>query len=59
MNVFVEAVIVGVGLIAVFWAVEKLNLGLNKWMTLFVVGAVFHLLAEVTGVNAAYVRSKV
>ena len=59
MNVLVEAVIVGVGLIAVFWAVEKLNLGLSKWMTLFVVGALFHLLAEVTGVNAAYVRSKV
>ena len=58
MNVLLEAVIVGVGLIVVFWAVEKLNLGLNKWMTLFVVGAVFHLLAEVTGVNAAYVRSK-
>lgn len=59
MNVLVEAVIVGVGLIVVFWAVEKLNLGLSKWMTLFVVGALFHLLAEVTGVNAAYVRSKV
>jgi hypothetical protein len=48
-----------VGLIAVFWAVEKLNLGFNKWTTLFVVGAVFHLLAEVTGVNAAYVKSKI
>jgi hypothetical protein len=59
MNVLVEAIIVGVGLIAVFWAVEQLNLGLNKWATLFVVGALFHLLAEVTGVNAAYVRSKV
>lgn len=59
MNVLVEAVIVGVGLIAVFWAVEKLNLGLSKWATLFVVGAAFHLLAEVSGVNAAYVRSKV
>ena len=59
MNVLLEAVIVGVGLIAVFWAVEKLNLGLNKWATLFVVGALFHLLAEVTGVNAAYVKTKI
>jgi hypothetical protein len=58
MNVFLEAVIVGVGLIAVYWAVEQLNLGLGKWTTLFVVGAVFHLLAEVSGVNAAYVKSK-
>ncbi len=58
MNVFLEAVIVGVGLIAVYWAVEQLNLSLGKWTTLFVVGAVFHLLAEVSGVNAAYVKSK-
>ena len=59
MNVFVEAIIVGVGLIAVYWAVEQLNLGLNKWTMLFVVGFVFHILAEVTGVNAAYVKSKI
>jgi hypothetical protein len=59
MNVLVEAIIVGVGLIAVFWAVEQLNLGLNKWATLFVVGVAFHLIAEVTGVNAAYVKTKV
>lgn len=58
MNVLLEAVIVGVGLIAVYWAVEQLNLGLGRWTTLFVVGAVFHLLAEVSGVNAAYVKSK-
>jgi hypothetical protein len=58
MNVLLEAVIVGVGLIAVYWAMEQLNLGLGKWTTLFVVGAVFHLLAEVSGVNAAYVKSK-
>jgi hypothetical protein len=59
MNVLLEAVIVGVGLIAVFWAVEQLNLGLNKWTTLFVVGFLFHILAEVTGVNAAYVKTKI
>jgi hypothetical protein len=59
MNVLLEAVVVGVGLIAVFWAVEQLNLGLNKWTNLFVVGAAFHLLAEVTGVNAAYVKTKI
>jgi hypothetical protein len=58
MNVLLEALIVGVGLVAVYWAVEQLNLGLGKWTTLFVVGAVFHLLAEVSGVNAAYVKSK-
>jgi hypothetical protein len=59
MNVLLEAVVVGVGLIAVFWAVEQLNLGLNKWTNLFVVGALFHVIAEVTGVNAAYVKTKI
>lgn len=59
MNVLVEAVIVGVGLVALYWVVEKLNLGLSKWVMLFVVGAAFHLLAEVSGVNAAYVKSKI
>lgn len=56
MNVLLEAIIVGLGLLPIVWAVEKL--GLSKWVTLFVSGVVFHLLAEVTGVNAAYVKSK-
>ena len=58
MNVLLEALIVGVGLIAVYWAVEQLKLGLGKWTMLFVVGFLFHILAEVTGVNAAYVKTK-
>lgn len=56
MNVLLEAIIVGLGLLPIVWAVEKL--GLSKWVTLFVSGVVFHLVAEVTGVNAAYVKSK-
>jgi hypothetical protein len=58
MNVLLEALIVGVGLIVVYWAVEQLKLGLGKWTMLFVVGFAFHILAEVTGVNAAYVKTK-
>lgn len=56
MNVFLEALIVGVGLVVVVWVVQKL--GFSKWTTLFLSGVVFHLAAEVTGVNAAYVRTK-
>lgn len=56
MNVLVEALIVGIGLLPIVWAVEKL--GFSKWVTLFLAGVAFHLIAEVTGVNAAYVRSK-
>lgn len=57
MNVFFEAILVGLIFLPIFWATEKLGQG--KWVTLFIAGALFHLLAEVTGVNAAYVRSKV
>ena len=57
MNVFLEALIVGIGLVVVYWGVEKL--GYSKWVTLFLSGVVFHLLAEVSGVNAAYVKTKI
>jgi hypothetical protein len=57
MNVFFEALLVGLIFLPIFWATEKL--GQSKWVTLFLAGALFHLLAEVTGTNAAYVRSKV
>jgi hypothetical protein len=57
MNVLYEALIVGVGLVVVYWVVEKL--GYSKWVTLFLSGIAFHLLAEVTGVNAAYVKTKI
>jgi hypothetical protein len=57
MNVLLEALIVGIGLVVVYWAVEKL--GYSKWVTLFLAGVAFHLLAEVSGVNAAYVKTKI
>jgi hypothetical protein len=56
MNVFLEALIVGLFFLPVYWIAEKA--GYSKWMTLFLAGALFHLLAEVTGVNHAYVVSK-
>jgi hypothetical protein len=56
MNVFLEAVLVGLFLLPMFWIVEKLNLG--KWTTVFVAGALFHLVAEVLGINKAYVQTK-
>jgi hypothetical protein len=56
MNVAFEAVIVGLFLLPVYWLVEKL--GYNKWVTVFLAGAGFHLLAEVLGINQAYVATK-
>lgn len=58
MNVLLEAVIVGVVLIPIYWAVEKVTGSYGKWVTLAVAGAAFHLLFEVTGLNTAYAKRK-
>lgn len=56
MNVFLEALLVGLFFLPVYWVTEKA--GFTKWITLFLAGVLFHLVAEVTGVNHAYVVSK-
>jgi hypothetical protein len=58
MNVLIEALIVGVILVPVYWVVEKLLPGYSKWVLVFVAGALFHLAAEITGLNAAYISTK-
>ncbi len=58
MNVWLEAIIVGLALIPTFWASQKLVGGYGKWVVVFLAGALFHLVAEVTGVNRAYVMTK-
>jgi len=58
MNVLLEALVVGLVLIPIYWAAEQVVGSYGKWVTLFVAGAAFHLLFEVAGLNAAYVRSK-
>jgi hypothetical protein len=57
MNVLFEAVLVGLFLLPVFWVAEKF--GFSKWITIFIAGALFHLTAEFTGINKAYVLTKV
>ena len=58
MNVFLEALIVGLALLPMVWLTEKILPGQGKWVKLFVAGFLFHLVAEFTGVNKAYVMSK-
>jgi hypothetical protein len=52
-----EAVLVGLFLLPVFWVAEKF--GFSKWITIFIAGVLFHLTAEFTGINKAYVLTKV
>ena len=58
MNVLLEAIFVGLILLPIYWVVEKLVGKSGKWVTLFVAGAAFHLLFEVTGLNAYYAKTK-
>ena len=56
LQVLFEAVIVGVMLVlltAAFFYIlpEKINM----WFSVFLVGATFHLLCEITGINRYYV----
>jgi hypothetical protein len=51
-----EAIIVGLLLLPIFWAAEKA--GFSKWITVFLAGALFHITAELTGINRAYVLTK-
>jgi len=58
MNVLLEALIVGLVLIPIYWAVETVTGSYGKWVTIAVAGAAFHLLFEVTGLNAYYAKTK-
>ena len=58
MNVLLEAILVGLTLLPIYWAAEKVVGSSGKWVTLFVAGAAFHLLFEVTGLNAYYAKTK-
>jgi hypothetical protein len=58
MNVFLEAILVGLFLIPVFWIAEKIATPYGKFAVVFVAGALFHLIAEITGINQAYIMTK-
>lgn len=49
---------VGLVLIPMMWISEKLVGSYGKWVTVFVAGALFHGLFEVTGLNKAYAQGK-
>jgi len=56
MYFLLEALLVGLFLLPVYWVAEKA--GFSKWVTVFLAGALFHITAELTGLNKAYVLTK-
>ena len=58
MNVLLEAIVVGLVLIPMYWVAEKIVCA-RTWVTLFLAGALFHLVFEFTGLNLAYAKMKV
>jgi hypothetical protein len=56
MNVLFEAIFVGLFLLPIYYATEML--GQSKLITVFLAGAFFHLIAEFSGINKAYVMTK-
>ncbi len=56
-QLLVEATVVGIGLVVVFVVVRMFVK--NLYLALFVSGALFHLIAEFTGVNAWYLKNSV
>lgn len=54
MSILVEAIFVGLFLLPIFWISERLVGNYGKWVVVFVSGALFHLIAEITGINKYY-----
>lgn len=53
--VMTEAVVVGAGLISLYWLVDQvLGESFDKWVKLFVAGFIFHLVFEWSGINLWY-----
>jgi hypothetical protein len=61
--VLLEASIVGIGLVVLVYIFKQLDVyipdlfGYKEIQTLFIVGALFHLLCEYTGVNVWYAKN--
>jgi hypothetical protein len=53
-TVFFEALVVGLGLLVLFFILQKLFPRMSLPSLLFIAGALFHLVCEYTGVNQWY-----
>jgi len=53
-TVLFEALVVGLGLLVLFYLLQKLFAKMSQPMLLFIAGALFHIICEYTGVNQWY-----
>jgi hypothetical protein len=58
MNVLFEAIFVGLFLLPIYFVAEKLASGYGKMTVVFLSGALFHIVAEILGINKYYVQMK-
>lgn len=61
-SVLFEASVVGIGLVVLFYIFKQLDkyipdlFGYKEIQTLFIVGVLFHILCEYTGINVWYAK---
>lgn len=58
-TVLIEAIVVGGLLVVLFYTVKSIIPSYSEMMQLFVTGAVFHILCEISGINLWYVKNYV
>lgn len=57
--VLIEAIVVGGLLVALFYIVKSIIPNYSKMVQLFITGATFHILCEISGINLWYVKDYV
>jgi hypothetical protein len=56
LTISIEAIVVGALLVALYFAAKSMFPKTNEFALVFVVGAAFHLLFEITGLNVWYAK---
>jgi hypothetical protein len=58
-TVLIEAIVVGGLLLALFYTVKNIIPTYSEIVQLFITGAAFHILCEISGINLWYVKNYV
>jgi hypothetical protein len=58
-TILIEAIVVGISLILLFNIIQNMTPHYSQNIQLFITGALFHLLCEISGINLWYVENYV